>query len=86
MVPRATARRRWGGDEGTSAVEYGLLVAAIAAVIVGVVFAVGTQMRHTLDRTCELIAAGGQTQAAAPADARRPALAPAQPAAVDTWQ
>jgi pilus assembly protein Flp/PilA len=31
-------------DEGATAVEYGIMVAAIAAVIVGVVFAIGTQV------------------------------------------
>lgn len=61
-------------DEGTSAVEYGLLVAAIAAVIAGVVFAIGTQMRHTFDSTCQAIAASGSV--AAPDAARRPAFAP----------
>ncbi|HET9658220.1 MAG TPA: Flp family type IVb pilin, partial [Kineosporiaceae bacterium] len=40
---RKVARR--GRDRGASAVEYGLLVAAIAAVIVGVVFGLGTLVK-----------------------------------------
>jgi len=41
-------------DRGASAVEYGLMVAAIAAVIVGVVFALGTtvQKKFTDTNTC----------------------------------
>lgn len=53
---RKVARR----DDGASAVEYGLLVAAIAAVIVIVVFALGTAVKTTLyDKTCANIKGGG---------------------------
>ena len=31
-------------EEGATAVEYGIMVAAIAAVIIGVVFAIGTKV------------------------------------------
>ena len=44
------------GDRGASAVEYGLLVAAIAAVIVVAVFALGGQVKTTLQSTCTAIA------------------------------
>lgn len=44
-------RRRWG-DEGASAVEYGLLVFAIAAVIVAVVVALGQVVNETYSKTC----------------------------------
>ncbi|NLT53688.1 MAG: Flp family type IVb pilin [Actinomycetales bacterium] len=37
-------RARQGSDDGASAVEYGLLVAAIAAVIVAVVITLGQQI------------------------------------------
>lgn len=37
---------RHARDRGTSAVEYGLLVAAVAAVIVGVVFGLGTVVKN----------------------------------------
>jgi len=46
-------------DEGASAVEYGLLVAAIAALIVIIVFALGTVVKNTFDDTCDTIAGKG---------------------------
>ena len=39
---RRITTKQVDGDEGASAVEYGLLVAAIAAIIILVVFALGT--------------------------------------------
>jgi pilus assembly protein Flp/PilA len=42
-------------DEGASAVEYGLLVAAIAALVVIIVFALGSVVKSTFDRTCDEI-------------------------------
>jgi pilus assembly protein Flp/PilA len=46
------------GDEGASAVEYGLLVAAIAAVIVVIVFALGGVIKDVFQETCDEIKAG----------------------------
>jgi pilus assembly protein Flp/PilA len=46
------------GDRGASAVEYGLMVAGIAALIVGVVFSLGNVMSNTFERTTDCIAAG----------------------------
>ena len=43
-------------DRGASAVEYGLLVAAIAAVIVGAVFALGGQVSTAFSDTGKCIA------------------------------
>ena len=40
-------------EEGASAVEYGLLVAAIAALIILVVFAVGQFVQSAFDETCD---------------------------------
>jgi pilus assembly protein Flp/PilA len=40
-------------DEGASAVEYGLLVAAIAAIIILVVFALGTFVKGAFKDTCQ---------------------------------
>jgi pilus assembly protein Flp/PilA len=34
----------WADENGATAVEYGLMVAAIAAVIIAVVFSVGTKV------------------------------------------
>lgn len=42
-------------DEGASAVEYGLLVAAIAALIVVIVFALGGIIRDVFKDTCDEI-------------------------------
>jgi len=45
-------RRHAKQDDGASAVEYGLLVAAIAAVIVVVVFALGSVVKSKFHNTC----------------------------------
>jgi pilus assembly protein Flp/PilA len=42
-------------EEGASAVEYGLLVAAIAALIVIVVFALGGVIKGVFSKTCSQI-------------------------------
>jgi pilus assembly protein Flp/PilA len=46
-------------DEGASAVEYGLLVVSVAAVIVALVFALGTWVSGTYQDTCAQIDASG---------------------------
>src|SRR3954465_5746386 len=51
---KVTRRAR---DRGASAVEYGLMVAAIAAVIVGVVFGLGTLVKGAFSKTCTAISA-----------------------------
>ena len=43
---------RSGHDRGASAVEYGLMVAAIAAVIVGIVFGLGSLVKSAFSTTC----------------------------------
>ena len=43
-------------DRGASAVEYGLLIAGIAALIVVAVFALGPIVRDAFDKTCDTIA------------------------------
>src|SRR4051812_50094867 len=48
---------RTTADKGASAVEYGLMVAAIAALIVGVVFALGGVVKGALSKTCRTISA-----------------------------
>ena len=54
------ARRR---EEGASAVEYGLLVALIAAVIVLVVLALGTVLKEAFKDTCDAIEGNGSIAA-----------------------
>lgn len=51
LIRRLRAHRT-AADEGASAVEYGLLVAAIAAIIVLVVFALGTYVKGAFQTTC----------------------------------
>lgn len=46
-------------EEGASAVEYGLLVAAIAAVIVIIVFLLGGLVKEAFDDTCDTISGNG---------------------------
>ena len=56
LRPRLIGHRR---DElGASAVEYGLLVSGIAAVIVVVIFAFGGNLVQMFDNTCKTIGDG----------------------------
>ena len=48
-------------EDGASAVEYGLLVAAIAALIVIIVFALGGLVRDVFKSTCSSIKTKGTT-------------------------
>lgn len=50
-------------DRGASAVEYGLLVAAIAALIVIVVFALGNVIQEVFQNTCDTISSEASTTA-----------------------
>ncbi|HEY3924726.1 MAG TPA: Flp family type IVb pilin [Acidothermaceae bacterium] len=52
-------RRHVKDDKGASAVEYGLLIAAIAAVIVVIVFALGNVVKSKFHQTCTLVNSGG---------------------------
>ena len=46
-------------DEGASAVEYGLLVAGIAVVIIIAVFALGNTVKSSFNKTNTCISSGG---------------------------
>ena len=50
-------------EKGASAVEYGLLVAAIAALIVIIVFALGGVVQEVFQNTCDVIESGASTTA-----------------------
>ena len=54
LLQRLAARK---DEQGASAVEYGLLVAGIAAVIVGIVFVLGTQLEGAFQTTSDSISA-----------------------------
>jgi pilus assembly protein Flp/PilA len=49
-----------GRDRGASAVEYGLLIAGVAALIVAIVFAFGGRVTGLFQNTCDTVS----TQAA----------------------
>lgn len=51
LMQRITHRR--DDEKGASAVEYGLLVAAIAAIIVLIVFAIGKFVKQGFSDTCD---------------------------------
>jgi pilus assembly protein Flp/PilA len=64
MIAYMRALLRYGKDDsGASAVEYGLLVAAIAAVVVVVVFALGGLVRDKFNSTCNGIKSNGSNTA-----------------------
>jgi pilus assembly protein Flp/PilA len=52
-------------EKGASAVEYGLLVAAIAALVVIIVFALGGVVKKTFQDTCNGINTGGASASCA---------------------
>ena len=52
LLQRLAARK---DEKGASAVEYGLLVAAIAALIVIIVFALGGVVKEVFEDTCSTI-------------------------------
>ncbi|HEX2497596.1 MAG TPA: Flp family type IVb pilin [Actinomycetes bacterium] len=56
-VGKVVSRRR-GGEDGASGVEYGLLVAAIAAIIVVVVFVLGRWVLDAFTDTCTSMGGG----------------------------
>ena len=49
---------RLGREEGATAVEYGVMVALIIAVIVGTVAAIGTSIAGGFNTTCDALNAG----------------------------
>ncbi|HET7668077.1 MAG TPA: Flp family type IVb pilin [Mycobacterium sp.] len=53
---RSMQKRR--NETGASAVEYGLLVALIAAVVVAAVIALGGLVNNAFEKTCDDIAGG----------------------------
>ena len=51
-------------EDGASAVEYGLLVAGIAALIVAIVFLFGGVIKNAFQGTCNRVKQGSSTTAA----------------------
>jgi pilus assembly protein Flp/PilA len=58
-IQRLIDRRK--DEQGASAVEYGLLVAAIAALIVVIVFALGGIIKDVFTNTCKTIDSNSTT-------------------------
>jgi pilus assembly protein Flp/PilA len=56
--------KRPSRDRGASAVEYGLLVAGIAAIIVTIVFVFGKQIQAAFQTTCNTVKNQGNAGAA----------------------
>jgi Flp pilus assembly pilin Flp len=57
MRYRITRRQKFTIDHGASAVEYGLLIGTIAAVIIGLVFALGDMIGPTFQQTQDCLVA-----------------------------
>jgi pilus assembly protein Flp/PilA len=64
---RKITRQKSEEDEGASAVEYGLLVAAIAAIIILVVFALGTFVKGAFKDTCTAFKTSNAVNSSGPA-------------------
>ena len=62
FIRNITSRRN---EDGASAVEYGLLVAGIAALIVTVVFVFGGVIKKSFSSTCGAISGGATATSAA---------------------
>ncbi|BDG01202.1 Flp family type IVb pilin [Anaeromyxobacter oryzae] len=51
--------RLWKDEEGATAVEYGIMVALIAAVIVGIVYTLGQQLNTAFTNVSGQLTTGG---------------------------
>jgi pilus assembly protein Flp/PilA len=60
FIRNITSRRN---EDGASAVEYGLLVAGIAALIVAIVFLFGGVIKNAFSSTCGKISSSGSANA-----------------------
>ena len=69
FIRNITSRRH---EDGASAVEYGLLVAGIAALIVATVFIFGKVINKSFNDTCSTLKAGATSTATCTAPATTP--------------
>ena len=65
-IRRVDASRRDSRDAGVSTVEYGLLVAAITAVVILALFAIATLVQKGFDDNCDQLGSKGATSASCP--------------------
>ena len=65
LTPKSLSVITWrlSGDSGASAVEYGLIVVAIAAVVVAGVFALGGTVTEMFSDSCDLVQSAASTTA-----------------------
>jgi pilus assembly protein Flp/PilA len=61
------ANKLWNDDEGATAIEYGLLAALIAVVIIGAVVSLGRQLESTFTEVDTELKANAPAAAPAPA-------------------
>lgn len=61
LMQRLMHRRHDRNSKGASAVEYGLLVAAIAAIIVAIVFVLGKFVKKAFSDTCDALSTNSVT-------------------------
>ena len=59
MTPRSSAARSLRADRGASAVEYGLVLAAIAAVLVSVIYGFGAFVDQTFEESTQCLSYNG---------------------------
>jgi pilus assembly protein Flp/PilA len=59
LIQRISRRLRGDDERGASVVEYGLLIAAVAALVVVAVFAIGNWANNSFNETCDELAAAG---------------------------
>jgi pilus assembly protein Flp/PilA len=60
---RSFSASRRQTEDGASAVEYGLLVAGIAALIVAIVFTFGGVVKNAFSKTCGVMSSKGTASA-----------------------
>ena len=60
-IRKVSAYQKENGEKGASAVEYGLLIAAIAAVIIGIVFGIGVLVKNGFSKTSSCLSTSGGT-------------------------
>jgi pilus assembly protein Flp/PilA len=65
LIQRISRRLREDDERGASVVEYGLLIAAVAALVVVAAFAIGNWANSSFNETCDKLAAAGSDPACA---------------------
>ncbi len=55
---RALSRKDHSGEDGASAVEYGLLLAGVAALVVAIIFLFGEVVLDLFENTCDSVGTG----------------------------